>query len=81
MAAPTETVLYPFTGGSDGAGPSAGLIADSKGNLFGTTAGGGAGYGVVFELSPPLPVGPGPRRCFTPSRGAATGPTPWPALS
>ena len=49
----TETVLHVFTGGSDGASPSAGLIADSNGNLYGTTVWGGAsGYGTVFELTP-----------------------------
>jgi uncharacterized repeat protein (TIGR03803 family) len=51
-AAPTETVLHSFTG-SDGANPFAGLIADGAGNLYGTTAAGGAsGQGVVFKLSP-----------------------------
>ncbi len=49
----TETVLHSFTGGSDGGGPAAGLIADSSGNLYGTTGGGGASNaGVVFKLSP-----------------------------
>jgi uncharacterized repeat protein (TIGR03803 family) len=44
--------LYSFTG-SDGANPSAGLIADPAGNLYGTTAGGGAsGQGTVFQLDP-----------------------------
>ena len=45
---------YSFTGGSDGAGPLAGLIADSSGNLYGTTVFGGASgqCGVVFKLSP-----------------------------
>jgi len=39
----TETVLYSFAGGpSDGLGPFGGLIADRAGNLYGTTAGGGA---------------------------------------
>src|ERR1035438_4036954 len=46
-----ETVLYSFTGGADGAYPTAGVIRDSAGNLYGTTQGGGtAGAGVVFKL-------------------------------
>jgi uncharacterized repeat protein (TIGR03803 family) len=49
----TETVLYAFTGGSDGGSPVAGLIADSSGNLYGTTVEGGTpGLGTVFKLSP-----------------------------
>jgi len=32
-----ETVLYSFTGGSDGGLPFAGLVRDAKGNLYGTT--------------------------------------------
>jgi uncharacterized repeat protein (TIGR03803 family) len=46
-----ETVLYAFTGGADGVGPS-GLVADPKGNLYGATSEGGAGFGTVFKLSP-----------------------------
>ena len=47
----TEKVLYSFAGGSDGANPVAGLIADAPGNLYGTTLfGGAAGNGTVFEL-------------------------------
>lgn len=50
----TQTTLYAFTGGNDGGIPQAGLVRDTKGNLYGTTyAGGSAGDGVVFELSPP----------------------------
>ena len=46
-----ETVLYSFTGGTDGDIPYAGLIRDSTGNLFGTTPFGGKdSTGVVFEL-------------------------------
>jgi uncharacterized repeat protein (TIGR03803 family) len=52
----TETVLYAFQGGSDGAFPRGGLIADKKGNFYGTTAAGGStncsdgGCGTVYEL-------------------------------
>jgi uncharacterized repeat protein (TIGR03803 family) len=46
-----ETVLYSFTGGSDGAYPQAGLIRDASGNLYGTTTGGGSGgSGIVFKI-------------------------------
>jgi uncharacterized repeat protein (TIGR03803 family) len=49
----TETVLYSFTGGSDGSAPYAGLIFDNSGNLYGTTwVGGTFGYGTVFQLTP-----------------------------
>lgn len=44
-------VLYSFSGGSDGALPIAGLIKDSKGNLYGTAESGGNGFGTVFRLS------------------------------
>lgn len=48
-----ETVLYAFTGGSDGAEPG-NLIQDEAGNLYGTTAEGGTacGCGTVFKLAP-----------------------------
>ena len=46
-----ETVLYSFTGEADGGNPSARLLRDRKGNLFGTTYYGGASNaGVVFKL-------------------------------
>jgi uncharacterized repeat protein (TIGR03803 family) len=45
-------VLYSFAGGTDGANPSAGLIQDSSGNLYGTTyKGGTAGFGAVFKIT------------------------------
>jgi uncharacterized repeat protein (TIGR03803 family) len=54
-----ETVLYSFTGESDGDMPSSVLLADANGNLYGTTTSGGnlnceggSGCGVVFEVSP-----------------------------
>ena len=59
----TESVLYSFTGGSDGAAPPAGVVLDPAGNLFGTTSRGGtvpcagAGCGTVYELSPPATSG------------------------
>jgi len=47
----TESVLYTFSGGSDGGYPFAGLVKDAAGDLYGTTINGGdAGVGVVFEL-------------------------------
>jgi len=48
----TETVLYEFTGGSDGCGPMGGLIADAEGNLYGTASSGASGSGTVFEVTP-----------------------------
>jgi len=49
-----EQVLYRFQGGSkDGAHPKGGVTFDKNGNLFGTTAYGGAnGNGTVFKLTP-----------------------------
>jgi uncharacterized repeat protein (TIGR03803 family) len=50
----TETVLYSFGKGTDGASPRCNLILDSSGNLYGTTfSGGSKAGGTVFELSPP----------------------------
>jgi uncharacterized repeat protein (TIGR03803 family) len=55
---------YDFSGGADGGGPSAGVIRDTAGNLYGTTIGGGSlsggyqsqcdgdGCGVVFKVDP-----------------------------
>jgi uncharacterized repeat protein (TIGR03803 family) len=53
-----ESVLYRFSGGSDGAYPYAPLIFDVQGNLYGTASQGGVGLcggvtcGVAFELTP-----------------------------
>lgn len=47
-----ERVLHQFAGGNDGANPYAGLVLDAAGNLYGTTANGGAhGFGTVFTLT------------------------------
>ena len=49
----TETVLYQFLGGTDGASPAhSGLVFDSAGNMYGTTSLGGAnGKGTVYKLT------------------------------
>ncbi len=53
-AASNEQTLWTFTGGQDGSLPSAGLISDSNGALYGTAALDGAGgRGTVFRLNPP----------------------------
>ena len=53
-----ETVLYTFTGGTDGANPNADLLQDEEGSLYGTASGGGDlscnpphGCGVVFKIA------------------------------
>jgi uncharacterized repeat protein (TIGR03803 family) len=46
-----ESVLYNFSAGAGGHHPIAGLIQDSAGNFYGTTAeGGAANAGVVYKL-------------------------------
>jgi uncharacterized repeat protein (TIGR03803 family) len=53
IAGKKETVLYNFTGGTDGGQPVAAIIADRAGNLYGTTElGGPSNDGVVFEITP-----------------------------
>jgi uncharacterized repeat protein (TIGR03803 family) len=53
-----ETVLYNFTGASDGGQPGGGVIFDKKGSLYGTTQTGGnsSRNGTVFKLTPPKSV-------------------------
>ncbi len=44
---------YFFTGNLDGGEPNGPLVSDREGNLYGTTAWGGAhGFGTVFKLTP-----------------------------
>lgn len=57
--AQTYSVLYSFTGGTDGSLPETALIRDPAGNLYGATVSGGdlycgagLGCGVVFKLDP-----------------------------
>ncbi len=53
-----KSVLYSFSGGSDGGNPSSPLVMDQAGNLYGTTQVGGdpscdfGSCGTVFQLSP-----------------------------
>jgi len=49
-----ETILHSFAGGAtDGSYPYGGLVADASGNLYGTTATGGAkDNGTVFKIAP-----------------------------
>ena len=49
----TEKVLHSFYyNGTDGIEPIGGVIFDAAGSLYGTTDGGGAGGGIVFEFTP-----------------------------
>lgn len=54
----TETVIYSFSGGSDGGNPVGAIAIGPKGVLFSTAANGGAFYyGTVFALTPPESAG------------------------
>jgi uncharacterized repeat protein (TIGR03803 family) len=67
LSSGVESVIYSFSGqdnasvgglpgSADGAHPSAGLVQDSAGNLYGTTVEGGTsaggGHGTVFKITP-----------------------------
>ena len=55
-AAPTTLTTLASFAGTNGSGPSGPLTVDGAGDLFGTTATGGAGgYGTVFELPASAP--------------------------
>ncbi len=67
----TESVLYSFTGASDGANPRS-LVNDSQGNLYGAaTSGGQHSNGTLFALSPS-----GQFRVLHSFTGGADGATP-----
>src|SRR5207244_5708336 len=51
-----HTVLYSFTGGTDGGEPYKGVTLDAQGNIYGTTVTGGTGSceggcGVAYKLT------------------------------
>jgi len=49
----SEKLLHNFGNNKDGQNPAAGLVFDTAGNLYGTTAGGGNySHGTAFELTP-----------------------------
>jgi len=55
-----ERVIFDFSGGEllDGYSPAGGLVADSAGNLYGTTQIGGMyGWGAAFEIHDPYRTG------------------------
>jgi uncharacterized repeat protein (TIGR03803 family) len=74
----TYTVLYSFTGTTDGAFPFGGVIFDAAGNLYGTTDTGGAPPTHLVRCSScrPTPVEPGRKQCCTVSREARTAAIP-----
>ena len=50
----TESILYSFTGESDGATPYSGVVFDARGNLYGAAwAGGNFAGGTIYQLTPP----------------------------
>jgi len=71
------TNLHNFTGGSDGAGPYAGVILSGN-TLYGTTvAGGGASNGTVFKLST-SGTGFTTLHSFTPTSSSTNSDGAWP---
>jgi uncharacterized repeat protein (TIGR03803 family) len=75
--AQTFTILYSFTNGADGGQPYASLVRDSAGNLYGTTAVGGASnFGTVFKVDTT-----GKETVLYSFGGGADGANPWAGLS
>ena len=75
--AQTFTILYSFTNGADGGQPYSSLVRDSAGNLYGTTAvGGAAGFGTVFKMGKT-----GKETVLYSFSGGADGANPWAGLT
>ena len=72
----TETTLYTFTDGDDGANPLGGVVIDPQGDLYGTASQGGTGAGTAWELSPS-----GGSWAFTQVHSFSGGTTPGPLAS
>ncbi|MGA3193452.1 MAG: choice-of-anchor tandem repeat GloVer-containing protein [Terriglobales bacterium] len=70
-----ESVLYSFTGGADGSYARYGVVADTKGNLYGTTGVGSTNSGVVFQLVPAKTV-PWPETVLWSFTGGSDGGNP-----
>lgn len=79
----TESVLYNFTGKTDGGGPGNGLILDKSGALYGAAYQGGAsGFGAVFQLKPPAsPGGAWTENVLFSFAGRRSGANPHPPLT
>jgi uncharacterized repeat protein (TIGR03803 family) len=74
-------VLHAFRGTSDGLAPYGRVIADAAGNLYGTTAFGGAsGAGIVFELAKPAAPAAWTENALYTFTGGSDGSQPWGGL-
>jgi uncharacterized repeat protein (TIGR03803 family) len=72
------TTLAVFNGSGNGRDPSAGLVADSAGNLYGTTLAGGAfiDFGTVFKIPAGATDNPGPLTTLVRFNGGGNGSYP-----
>jgi len=70
-----QTTIYNFKGDPDGAIPTAPLIRDSEGNLYGTTETGGIDDGTVFKIS-----SSGEETILHTFTGSPDGASPWGGL-
>lgn len=74
------TTILSFSG-TNGAAPNGGLVADSQGNLYGTTRSGGAnGFGTVFKLTRTMELTPFRLTTLHDFTGGSDGATPMTGL-